>query len=262
MPDYNKTDQQVHLLSQIIAKFNRTYVAEKEDDSHTNLDFDPLGHRLYGRWADTGQGRIIPAFNLEAFQFEFMDDDRNVAEVFPAAGVTADKLEETIEQFLPSKGLKKEGFRDKLHFEIPEYSFADSALKKPSETERENWENVRSMANEACTLLLGYLQEEGEIRIWPHHFDTGVYAEPNRKTGLGFGLAMKDSMVGDAYFYYSMYRPDGADSEYSNVPALEAGRWIITEKWKGAVLPMSDFEKDGLLTVKGFIRQVSDGYLR
>lgn len=48
--NYNKTDHQVHLLSQIIAKFNRTYVAEKEDDSHTNLDFDPLGHRLYGRF--------------------------------------------------------------------------------------------------------------------------------------------------------------------------------------------------------------------
>lgn len=262
MPDYNKTDQQIHLLSQILAKFNRTYVPEKEDDSHTNLDFDPIGHRMYGRWAYTGHGRVIPAFNLWAYQFEFLDDDRTIIGEFPAVGVTADHLEEEIEQFLRKSGLKKEGFRDKLHFEIPEYTFADSALEKPSDTERVNWETIRSMANEACRLLLGYLQEEGEIRIWPHHFDTGVYVEPNKKTGLGFGLAMKDSMVGDAYFYYSMYRLDSADSEYSNVPALDAGRWIITEKWKGAVLPKTDFEKDGKKAVKGFIKQVSDGYLR
>ncbi|MFU8860813.1 MAG: hypothetical protein ACNA8K_10335 [Cyclonatronaceae bacterium] len=249
-------------MSQILAKFNRTYVPVKDDDSHTNLGFDPLGHRLYARWANTGAGRIIPAFNMEAFQFEFLDENRTVIGEFPADGKTAGQLEESIEQFLTKSGLEREGFRDKLHFEIPEYTFADSALEKPSDAEREKWENIRSIGNEACSLLLGYLQEDSDIRIWPHHFDTGVYVEPNQKKGLGFGLAMKDSMVGDAYFYYSMYRLDGADSDYSGVPSLDTGRWIITEKWKGAVLPVSDFERGGLLVVKGFIKKVSDGYLQ
>ncbi|MFT5886141.1 MAG: hypothetical protein ACI9IP_002605 [Arcticibacterium sp.] len=42
MTGYTQTDQQLHWLSQIIAKANRTYVPAEEDDSHTNLYFNAL----------------------------------------------------------------------------------------------------------------------------------------------------------------------------------------------------------------------------
>jgi len=46
MQEYIKVDQYLHQLVQVIAKANRTFVQEKEDDSHTNLYFDSLGEKI------------------------------------------------------------------------------------------------------------------------------------------------------------------------------------------------------------------------
>ena len=70
MQAYNDIDQQIHQLSQTIAKFNRTYVPQKADDSHTNLAFDPIALHLAGRWVESSKGKVIMTLNLEAFQFE------------------------------------------------------------------------------------------------------------------------------------------------------------------------------------------------
>ena len=64
MQRYPKVDQQIHLLSQLIAKANRTFVPKSEDDSHTNLFFDPLGNRITGRWVKAGKNKVIFALNL------------------------------------------------------------------------------------------------------------------------------------------------------------------------------------------------------
>lgn len=50
MRGYNHIDQHIYQLSQIIAKANRTFVQKKADDSHINLFYDSLSHRIYGRW--------------------------------------------------------------------------------------------------------------------------------------------------------------------------------------------------------------------
>ena len=47
MKTYNKVDQQLHLLCQVIGKANRTFVPDKADESHTNLHFDPWGNKIF-----------------------------------------------------------------------------------------------------------------------------------------------------------------------------------------------------------------------
>jgi len=74
MEKYNKVDQTIHLLSQIIAKVNRTYIPKKEDDSHTCLYFDAVGNRLLGRWIERSNGTILLSLNFENFNFEWLDD--------------------------------------------------------------------------------------------------------------------------------------------------------------------------------------------
>ncbi len=64
MQEYNKADQQLHLLCQIIGKANRTYVPEKADESHTNLYFDSWGDKILGRWIQTDSGNVIVALDL------------------------------------------------------------------------------------------------------------------------------------------------------------------------------------------------------
>ena len=262
MQEYNKTDQKVHYLSQILAKLNRTFVSSKEDDSHTNLYFDPLSHRIFGRWIESKNGMIISALNLKTFHFELISRRRNVLQEFEVNGKTTAEIEETINDTLPEIGLKSDGYRDKLHYEIPDYGYDNISLKKWTNNDIEQWESIRELANNSCFQLLGTLQSASEVRIWPHHFDTGIYTEPNSEIGLGFGLAMQDEMAGDAYFYFSGYSLDGSAIQFEKSEPLQIGRWQIDEHWKGAILPVSDLTDSPIDAVQSFIVDVVDFYVR
>ena len=105
----------------------------------------------------------------------------------------------------------------------------------------EQWKHYRSLANNVCNWVLESLQQDSEVRIWPHHFDTGIYVTPNEHVGLGFGLAVAETMVNASYFYFSGYGlKDKLD--FSSVPSLEFGEWKVGDGYKGAVLPITLFE--------------------
>ena len=48
MQEYINTDRQLHWLSQVITKVNRSFVPAEKDDSHTNLYFDVIQKGIYG----------------------------------------------------------------------------------------------------------------------------------------------------------------------------------------------------------------------
>jgi len=58
-----------------------------------------------------------------------------------------------------------------------------------------------------------------------------------QKVGLGFGLAMEDSMAGAPYFYMSGYPLQGT-IEYNNLPQMESARWTTGEHWQRAILTL------------------------
>lgn len=239
MQEYINVDQRIHQLSQIVAKANRTYVAKKSDDSHTNLYYNPVSEKLKGRWIGTNEGNIMLALDLTAYQFEIINNSHQVLHEIPVDGKTTARLESETEHVLKSLGLDTTGFKAELHFEINNYGFKEDAFTNLSETGLHQWKKFRKLANEEALHLLGYLQSESEIRIWPHHFDTGVYTEVNDNIGIGFGLAMADSMEASPYFYLSGYALDNKKIKFDQVPKLRAGRWEIGEYWKGAVLSLS-----------------------
>ena len=115
------------------------------------------------------------------------------------------------------------------------------------------------MANNACQWLLEHLQLEAETRIWPHHFDTGIYFEANENIGLGFGLAMQDSMLGVPYYYFSAYGLKDNEIDFEAFTKLKYGSWINTDDWKGATLELS---KANLERILGFIDEVCNSYLK
>jgi len=241
MTRYTQTDQQLHWLSQILAKVNRTFVQAEEDDSHTNLYFDALGNRIMSRWIKAGDSNIIFTLNLDNLRFEVLDIKQQIIASFETISHTAKEIEKNIEEVLPSLGLDSKGFSKELHFEIPAYSFKEDPIPRIDEDSLKVWRHFRQIANEACSLLLGHAQVEAEIRIWPHHFDTGIYTMINDNLGLGFGLAMEDSMAGAPYFYVSGYPKTGA-MDYIKLPESEAWKWEVGEHWKGAILPIDQLE--------------------
>lgn len=240
MQEYIRADQYIHQLSQIIAKANRTFVPKESDDSHTNLYYDPVGERLLGRWIKTDDKKIMLALDLNAFQFDIINESLQVVHKFSIEGKTTAQLETEIAVPLAKLGLDTSGFANELHFEITDYPFKNDAFVNLPEAGLQQWKIYRKLANEAALHLLGYLQSEGEIRIWPHHFDTGIYAEVNLDIGIGFGLAMADGMEASPYFYLSGYALGDKELKFDHLPKLEAGRWEIGEYWKGAVLPMDN----------------------
>ena len=241
MQEYNSIDQRLHLLCQILAKVTANFIPEKEYYSHTNLAFDPMGKRFLCRWIDTGTGKITLSLNLTTFSFQWVNEGLNVIKEVSIPGKTPIQLESEIETSLQQVGIKSTDLPLELKYEIEQYPFIHVPFKQFNEDALNSWMYYRTLANEACDGLLKFLNDDGAVRIWPHHFDSGIYIEIDGKIGLGFGLAMKDSMVNSPYFYLSGY-PLKDQVEMANLPTLNLGKWY-TGDWKGAVLPIGAIDK-------------------
>lgn len=244
MQAYTNTDQYFHQICQLIAKANRTFVPKQADDSHTNLYFDPVRNGITGRWFETPKGRFLLVFSIRNFTIDLLDQFLQLYLRHNLSGRTFDQIELTLSKTFDELGVSGYDFRLPLHFEIPEYSFRNQPLQLPELDTVENWIHLRQLANEACIHVLGYLQQPGEIRIWPHHFDTGLYVEATPAIGIGFGLAMEDNLVGEPYLYLAGYGLGEKKPNYENKSILPAGEWVLSENWKGAVLRISDLETE------------------
>lgn len=264
MQEYNNTDKQIHWLSQVIAKVNKVLVPEKEDDSHTNLYFDAIGKRLMGRWIDTSKGKIMLTLDILNHRFEWLDSRlQNLANI-SVENKELNLLEQQVSEYASGLGLKVENVSNPLHFIIPDYHFQSIQDGKLTTEGLDHWCRIRELANVACLAATGYLQAESEVRIWPHHFDTGIYCQLTKSLGIGFGLAIEDTMVGEPYFYLAGYS-SGVAINYENLPPLSAGKWLTGENWNGAVLPLGEFydlSTDlALEKVKNYLKQSTDCFL-
>jgi hypothetical protein len=265
MQEYNTTDRQVHWLSQIIAKVNKALVPEKEDDSHTNFYFDAIGKRLTGRWIKTPNDKILLTLNLANYSFEWLNTRFQIQSAIEVVGKNLKELEKEVSEYPLSLGLHGEKIANPLHFEIPEYQIQAIQEGEIILEGINKWIKIRELANNSCLALTGYLQSESEIRIWPHHFDTGIYSQVTESLGIGFGLAIEDSMVGKPYFYLSG-SSSGNPIQYKGLPNLDSGKWVTGEHWNGAVLPLNeiyDLPRDVALNkIKDYMKQSADWFLK
>lgn len=242
MIEYNTVDQQLHLLCQILGKANRTFVPAKADESHTNLYFDPCGNRILGRWIQNRSGGVLFALDLGSLSFDVYNAFRSKVLSVPSIGKTLEEIEMELESLLPEIALDPKGFRTPMSREIPEYPFSHQAIEAIDAKSMDQWKYFRKLANQSCYDFLGYAQVESEVRIWPEHFDTGIYFEFAGQIGIGFGLAMKDSMLGEPYFYMAGY-PKTESLIFDKLPQSSHWKWELGEHWKGVILPLSIIEK-------------------
>lgn len=258
---YTELDERIHQLCQTIAKANRTFVTPKEDDSHTNLAFDSTSQRIYGRWISRISGSVILALNLKTWTFEWLDESLDVLLSVDIANKYQKDVEQEINSQLREMDLLKEGFAGPLHFDIPKYEFAEEKITIPEQEVLRRWIELRGLANQVSHDFLDVLQQTTEVRIWPHHFDTGIYVEKHERMGYGFGWAMKDSMIGEPYYYLSGYALRG-ELNYSKLSELDFGFWKQTEHWKGAVLPLETFDNVSIVQARSLILSFSESVFK
>ena len=94
------------------------------------------------------------------------------------------------------------------------------------------------------------------IRIWPHHFDTGIYSPlPDSDVTIGLGLAIPDTICNKHYLYLSGYK-NGNTIETSGLPKLSLGEWK-SDGFTGAILNTDGIvESDGVAFFKETINQL------
>jgi hypothetical protein len=150
-------------------------------------------------------------------------------------------------------GIEKE-YTFELHYDLPhlneltdDYRFLANDPEQLKELTQLRW-----LANKTIEMALSNFHSASEIRIWPHHFDTGVlaYFDQSKKVSVGLGLAIPDEKVDDWYFYISAYH--GNDPiKTDNFKSLKNGEWRSGE-WNAAILKASG---ESLPIVSSFINE-------
>lgn len=116
-----------------------------------------------------------------------------------------------------------------------------------------DWAHWRTIANVALSELTTWSGQTSDVRIWPHHFDTGVYyaqtdTERHEKAAIWAGYAVADSLCNEPYFYLSGYWR-GQAINFTAAPALSVGEWRNASNWKRALLPVSSAGKEAGITL-------------
>ncbi|WP_420602577.1 hypothetical protein [Flagellimonas sp.] len=225
---------QVHLASQYLATAGKSFLEAKSDDSHTNVGFFSEDHTLR-TWGLDESGTYL-AFQYDHFSLNWVSKDKK--ETFTLKGKSHGEIVEWISKIAVESKLSKPYVYD-LHYDLPYSNEGSFKFGDPNSEELQKLTNLRTLAQNALEFFLQKENLESDIRIWPHHFDTGAFVVLNDGSGksIGLGLAIPDSMVNGHYFYISGYHGhDGIDT--STFKNLAQGEWK-NDGFKGAILKTS-----------------------
>ena len=199
---------QLHWASQLLSAAADAKLEKAQDDSHSNIGWNSATNSL--------EGRAGVNLNVKKFAVEVGDQS------FSLAGKS---LKEAAVWLGGQLGAEL-AFRD---YEMPEHAVGkDGQAFSPSDSDLESISQWFTFGAEA-------LAGNGEIRVWPHHFDLGFWS-PGEVEGksVGGGFTLGDNYYSEPYFYINPYGTDKPDS----LPELAHGAW--TEHWFGAVLTASE----------------------
>lgn len=247
------TIEQLHLAAQYLAGAGISFLSKKEDDSHTNLGWNSDKKRMETHAFGPGNQQL--AINLETGHLEWLKDELKI-ESIDVQQNTHSAILIWISQ-MATKNEIRQPYNYEFHYDLPYSALVDNnklAFNADAISEIIARLNIGKKAFEAF-LIENDLSSP--IRIWPHHFDLGVYTSLNSDETIfmGAGLAIPDSLVDELYYYASAY-DNGDEVVTENFSPLTVGNW--RSDWNGATLPSSEVE--GTAALK-FLNEVKKGYL-
>lgn len=251
-------DQQLHALAQPIAKLNRALVPFKSDDSHTNLAFVSLSAELRGQLWSTALGTFVLSLALDKARYRCHQQNGTLEFEVAVEGRTLAELEGELAEKLSPLGVNKATLTEEMHYQMPTYPFLAQPLAPFDPTVLAQWLKWRRMANLASFELQQVLELAVTPRIWPHHFDTGVYGVVFNSLGIGFGLAMADTLVDSPYFYLTAYPIEG-QVDFDHLAPLPLGYWKVTPHWRGGVLSVEECERKNLSSTQAIAPFLAEG---
>lgn len=177
--DLKEALQQQHHAAQFIALVGKHLIPNKADDSNTNMEFIVDENTLIGNALPNG---IRVALGLSDLKLSILDRENNSKKEISLDGKNRLEVFEILKQSLFDLGVDVSNFTDELHYEIPEHPLDKGAVfslkNKSSFIENAAYRhNAKLVLKEIGTLI----DPKENIRIWPHHFDTGAYFVVSKK---------------------------------------------------------------------------------
>lgn len=197
------TRTQLHWASQLLSAAADAKLEKAQDDSHSNLGWNSKTGLL--------EGRAGVNFSVNKFALEIGD------KYLSLVGKSLEESGVWLGQQIGAEIV----FRD---YEMPDHAVGKGQAFSPDGIDLETISNWFTFGAEA-------LAGNGELRVWPHHFDLGFWS-PGEVEGksVGGGFTLGDHYYSEPYFYINPYGTDKPDA----LPELAHGSW--TEHWFGAVL--------------------------
>lgn len=228
--------KQMHLAAQYLAAAGISFLNKKEDDSHTNLGFSISDGSLKTHLLSKQGDQLL--LNYKAFSLQWVSSKE-------ALSLSLDgKSHKEVLQWLTEvskKALNKE-YTYSFHYSLP-YEITNAyVFKLESTSALQKLIALRTLAQLSLKEVNKTYNLEADIRVWPHHFDTGIYSSlSNSDIAIGLGLAIPDNVCSEHYLYASGYKHNKSidTSSFSN---LKKGEWK-NKDFKGAVLPALNIDK-------------------
>ena len=244
--------EELHIAAQYLAAAGVSFLEKKEDDSHTNLEWSVNNAEL-STWPLTEGGDQL-ALNYNNFSLVWISAGKR--EELPLDGISHEVAMKWINEMAQARGLNKT-YQYKLHYELP-YPFPQNAdqFQLKDKKELESMIGLMNMAQGAMEKALNHHGLKSGIRVWPHHFDLGAFAQVDDSISIGFGMAIPDSSINDFYFYVSGYR--GHDAlETKDFNPLSHGEWQKGD-WKAATLKASESNE---AIAQGFLNEAINAFI-
>ncbi|AWV98371.1 hypothetical protein DJ013_09380 [Arcticibacterium luteifluviistationis] len=236
----------IHLAAQYLAAAGKSFLSSLDDDSQSNLAWNAKTISLESR--DLGNGMKL-TFSLENGFLTWLGTEEKLdlkthshQEILTwlTGTSTAMALEKT--------------YAYAVSYEL-DYPPIESNYKYSFETaDSKVIAEKFTLAQKGMESFLKTNNLTSEIRVWPHHFDIGIYTNLSDKLFLGAGLAIPDSLESDLYFYASGYN-DGSVIVTKNLPKLSVGSWH--PDWNGGTLKSKGVSEDD---VKSFLNQAKNAF--
>ncbi|MEM9363379.1 MAG: hypothetical protein AAGA43_12125 [Bacteroidota bacterium] len=222
------------MASQYLAAAGISFLKPEKDDSHTSLKFNTADRSLYTHPLNENGDTL--SFDYRQFLLRWNSPEN---ESFISLNwCSHKKIVQWIKEQSRTAGIAKD-YMYKFHYHLPYAILGDFIFEVTDKDSLTKLSDLRVLGQQSLESFVSHNNLTSEVRVWPHHFDSGAYIPDIGGDGdlaLGLGLAIPDELHSDFYFYMALYDRHGSVPT-DNLPALSNGIWSNTG-FKGAVLPV------------------------
>lgn len=224
----------LHYKAQHLAVLNNSFLPIREDDSQSNLGWDTKREALVSRVLPNG---AYLELNYKTFALQYYG--ANVKSKLPLAGRKDADITLWIKEQLVSDGLDIDNYPAKVGYKLANFEAQIEKWTPKLKAKSKQLATWRTIAQKASERIGPFYSNHSEIRVWPHHFDTGMLIDlgGNFEKGVAIGYATKGTVNNVPYYYAYAWTDQTID--YSSLPALKLGQWK-TGDWKGAITPVRE----------------------